>query len=299
MEREKRVEDVEMKTLESINERKRKASELEQFKAETERMKIVDEREARRTQQELQQQEHQRLQRKVTLDEQKLAAQMEVSAQTREANERAVATLAQPRKDMLTYARGVNARDADSAILGTLEAKGFSFFTDPAHFETSLDNVEAATQSALQNLPKEMKVAVIRSLSVCSSTSFLKQLFTFENGQGTFAKVMVRCAETNGRKSIAVLPYGMSFECSKVVESYKTVETPVPIFDEEIVSVPSSTNWFRTTYTTHKRRRLDHTAIVREQVPVFKQDVLSVEKLNQVMEALEIVASKKALEGMS
>merc|ERR1719174_2387008 len=143
----------EQKELEVSLERKRKLSELEQYEAESKRMKIQNDIVMGSRQHQLKAQDLQREQRALALEEQRLAAQVASSAHTRENETRALEQLAKPREDMLAYARGVNERNVDSQVLGVVEAKGFSFFTDPAYFVVPQANVEAAATSALQNLP--------------------------------------------------------------------------------------------------------------------------------------------------
>lgn len=95
----------------------------------------------------------------------------------------------------------------------------------------------------------------------------------------------------------------MSFECKKVVDHFKTLITtvPHPIYEDQAKSVLESKGWFTDTYRTEKVRKLIRTEVEtkKEQIPVFKQDVLDIKMLTLVNEALEFEASKKALAVMT
>jgi len=208
-----------------------------------------------------------------------------------------------PRREMIEYAERVSSHNVDTMILQTLEAKGFKSFLDAVVIKAKSSDVMDAAMSVLRDTPHEIRKDIAMQLQHCSEMRGVKDIFTFNNGHGVQAKVLVKSKEVGDSKSIALLAYGMSFECKKVVDHFKTLITtvPHPIYEDQAKSVLESKGWFTDTYRTEKVRKLIRTEVEtkKEQIPVFKQDVLDIKMLTLVNEALEFEASKKALAVMT
>mmetsp|Transcript_49210 Transcript_49210/g.107027 ORF Transcript_49210/g.107027 Transcript_49210/m.107027 type:complete len:118 (-) Transcript_49210:320-673(-) len=112
--------------------------------------------------------------------------------------------------------------------------------------------------------------------------ALLGSLSEFVEGRGDLWTLMYRTAKFQGVRSVALMPYGMSFDCGKVVEAYKTVKVPVHYL--------ASVGFFG--------RRKYQITYLEEKHPIFKTEVLNVRTHTEVKKALKHLAFQSVLESM-
>ena len=122
-------------------------------------------------------------------------------------------------------------------VLKELELVGFKFYMDTAVFVTPSSDVEQNVLDALANVPAKTRDAVVRLVSTTSDASHMKVHFEFKDGMGELTSLIIRTKEIDGRKAVAVLAYGTSFDTAKVVEEYETKEEQIPIYEDEAEQV--------------------------------------------------------------
>jgi len=210
--------------------------------------------------------------------------------------EEGLAILTKPRTDMIRYASEVPA--VDTSILQELDAKGFQFFMDPIYFKPKSGHVHADTMAGLSKLPENMAKEVANILANSHEASGKKDIFTFHEGKGEYATVIYKQSEFKGQQAVAVLSYGMSFDCAKVVEGYKKVEEPVPIYEDVIEKTVKETNFLGTEYENVTVKKHVCTEMRVNHIPVFREEVLNVEKMHRVMSALEFMAGQKLVQNL-
>jgi len=212
--------------------------------------------------------------------------------------------LSRPRLEMVEHARQVCGREVDTSVLQTLNAKGFKFFVSPFTFNIPAEehaSIKRHLVSALGDLPENMKEEISSLLADVCDLRGVKTSFTFTDGVGTYSKVVYKSAEVDGVKSVAVLPFGMHFECAKVLERTETTRTPFPVYEGVLENVLDSETCFGLAKQYHsvtrkKLVRFEYEETIR---PIFKDHVMSVDLQNQAMDALEFLANKKVLESIA
>jgi len=297
--REQRESEFKIKQLEFDQHKEQMALERE---SKRKAMEDQDEREAKRRKLEVEadsrRQDHEIMMKK--FEEDRAHRELELATKRFEADQACEMekSLQQPKQEMVEYATAASEVVVETTVLESLDSEGFKFFAAPAYFCASIDRFETSARAALSELPTEMQEKVVTLLTESTQCQAQQKVFTFSEGQGNFATVMYKMKESKGQKACAVLPYGMTFDCARVVDHYQTIEIPVPIHNKVPRSVLAESGFFTNTYRTEMESVHVRTETRTESMPIFKPAVLSVDKLDKVMKALEYKASKKALANM-
>lgn len=208
--------------------------------------------------------------------------------------------LMKPRVDLLrTATTQVATLDPDSQVLKQLETVGFSYYMDPVFFKTDNQHVEQNVKDVLHAMPEKSRSAIARFLATSQDAYGKKVFFEFNDGRGELTHLVYKTVSRGGVKSIALLPYGTTFECSKVVEKFEEKTEAVPIYERVAKEVKDSAGLFSTSYKTEWENQYVKTEYSVTKIPVFKQHVLDVDKQHAMMRALEFQAHQKALTYLS
>lgn len=218
--------------------------------------------------------------------------------------------MAQPRMGIMQVAQAVmdGKKQADLSVLSALEVKGVGRHFKTVALKCPKDQVRDLCLNALQQLPAATKEAIADSVMRASEIMEARKEFVFKGGEGQYNCSIIRRQEAvNGSDEVAfaVLVYGMSFNCADVVEHFEEIEEEEPVYEDrtkEVLDSSSSTEdgWFTKGKSTQKYKTVTDKVFVRtrkvtKKIPVFKEAILSAEKVHKVFEALERQASEDAL----
>eukprot|EP00406_Dinophysis_acuminata_P005335 CAMPEP_0179222890 /NCGR_PEP_ID=MMETSP0797-20121207/6949_1 /TAXON_ID=47934 /ORGANISM="Dinophysis acuminata, Strain DAEP01" /LENGTH=260 /DNA_ID=CAMNT_0020929737 /DNA_START=26 /DNA_END=809 /DNA_ORIENTATION=+ len=169
--------------------------------------------------------------------------------------------------------------------------------------------VEKMCQTALANLPPETAQAAATNASTASEIMDSQKDFVFAGGtRGQYNHFVIRrqdAVDGSDESAVALLVYGMSFDCGKVVEGFEETEEEVPIFEDIAVQHLQESHkeaaWFGTgasinKYTSRTERRVKEYKTKKTKTPVFKQTVMNAAKVQKVFDALEYRASQDAVQ---
>lgn len=128
----------------------------------------------------------------------------------------------------------------------------------PAVFVVDKDKTEEVCLKALDQIPKETAEKVACLMAITEESSSMKTICNHSNGHGEISTVNYKVTQTSGKKSVALLVYGASFEAAKVLERVDKVTREVPIFKDVPVSILKSEGVFTNNYKTeYKKEQVD------------------------------------------
>jgi chemotaxis protein histidine kinase CheA len=202
--------------------------------------------------------------------------------------------------------------DADPEILKEMEVNGMSCYMAAESWVCGENELQERCLEALRDVPPEVVQSVAKSASMRSDTNIFRKRFEFGEGNATTGHyfqlyLMKQSWPLTKKVSVAVMIWGMTFECNKVVEYFREVCSEIPIFDEstETDRVLTSTHvhgfcgkrvdemWEAVPRTTKKFT--GKYQMQREQIPIFKSNALDADKVNSIFKAMEYQACERAL----
>ncbi|CAE7246102.1 unnamed protein product [Symbiodinium sp. CCMP2592] len=267
--------------------------ELEKMKLENERMKLENvNRQVR-----LREQETSLREQETRLREQEICENQRVSEEGRRQSESDAATLKRPRVEMVQQAQSqvAHAPANEEDVLKELETNGFTFYSCPQYFVAEEGRVEQAANDALQQLPSNTRTTVARLMANTEESAGAQMIYEFKDGQGELTKLVYKVSKTGSKKAVAVMPFGASFQCAKVVKGHTTTKETVPVFADQPREQLAEKGFFTDTYKTVYERKQVGVKTVERMEPIFDEKVLSVDKQTEMMNALETRASRKVL----
>eukprot|EP00406_Dinophysis_acuminata_P034935 CAMPEP_0179368154 /NCGR_PEP_ID=MMETSP0797-20121207/83956_1 /TAXON_ID=47934 /ORGANISM="Dinophysis acuminata, Strain DAEP01" /LENGTH=297 /DNA_ID=CAMNT_0021083751 /DNA_START=26 /DNA_END=919 /DNA_ORIENTATION=+ len=214
-----------------------------------------------------------------------------------------------PRSGIMQMAQAALKHQVDTSILQELEVQGFGHHFKATAFKCKKHEVEKMCQTALANLPPETAQAAATNASTASEIMDSQKDFVFAGGtRGQYNHFVIRrqdAVDGSDESAVALLVYGMSFDCGKVVEGFEETEEEVPIFEDIAVQHLQESHkeaaWFGTgasinKYTSRTERRVKEYKTKKTKTPVFKQTVMNAAKVQKVFDALEYRASQDAVQ---
>ena len=149
--------------------------------------------------------------------------------------------------------------------------------------------------NALLQLPSKTRAAVADLMANTHESTGAVTLYEYDEGRGELTKLAYRMQKTGSKKAVAVMPFGASFVCAKVIKEHITITETVPIFKDVPVQLLSEEGLFNNSYTTvYKQEKVSEQKRTRLE-PVFDQKVLSIDKQAAMMAALETRAYRQVL----
>ena len=205
--------------------------------------------------------------------------------------------LEKPKNALVQQAQKQVAHQQESdALLNKLETSGFSFHSMPVVFVVDNHKTEEACLQALDQIPKGTAEKVARLMAITEESSSMKTIYHHSNGRGEISTVNFKVTQTGGKKSVALLVYGASFEAANVLERVEKVTREVPIFKDVPVQILAEEGIFGSrTYRTAYRTQQVGTERITEEKPIFKEKVLTVQQQREMMESLETQACRLVL----
>jgi len=188
----------------------------------------------------------------------------------------------------------------DRKVLDELQTVGFQKYLDPVFFivDDEPGKVKAAAKATLRNVPEATRNALAEFFENADMAESMTTFYKFgPDGMGEFTKVVYKVAKVNGKKAIALLPYGVKFETAKVVDHYEYLTEPVTrIVTEEERVLMSDGGWFsKAEYGIAKKEKVVNVGDRKTQKPVFKQHILDMRRQEAMLRALEFEANQQVL----
>jgi len=185
-----------------------------------------------------------------------------------------------------------NTVEADRKILNSLNAVGFSHYISPVTFISNETHTKQLVKDKLREVPGDVADQVANFVATVDDGADMTEKYTYSNGQGALTVVKYRVQTEEGRKAVAMLVYGTTFDLAKVVEHYETQVVQHPVFAEQVHEVAGG--WFSNGQRRVEKVMVGTTKEVRK-IPVFKQGVMDMEKQNALKRALEHQANEQVV----
>ena len=149
--------------------------------------------------------------------------------------------LEKPKNALVQQAQNQLAHQQKSdALLNQLETRGFSFHSMPAFFVVDKDKTEEACLQALDQIPEKTAQKVARLMATTEESSSMKTIYNHKDGRGEISTINFTVTQAGGKKSVALLVFGASFESANVLERVEKVTREVPIFKDVPVEMLES-----------------------------------------------------------
>lgn len=164
--------------------------------------------------------------------------------------------LEKPKNALVQQAQNQLAHQQKSdALLNQLETRGFSFHSMPAFFVVDKDKTEEACLQALDQIREKTAQKVARLMATTEESSSMKTIYNHKDGRGEISTINFTVTQAGGKKSVALLVFGASFESANVLERVEKVTREVPIFRDVPVEMLESQGVFKSHYKTVYRTR--------------------------------------------
>mmetsp|Transcript_6421 Transcript_6421/g.11748 ORF Transcript_6421/g.11748 Transcript_6421/m.11748 type:complete len:315 (+) Transcript_6421:75-1019(+) len=201
--------------------------------------------------------------------------------------------LCKPKSDLVAQAQKQMAFNGpqEEKLLQDLQTRGMTFYSCPVYITADCDKIEQAAKDALQPLPEKTREAVARLLHNSDEMSGTMTIYEYKpGGNGELTKLIYRMARTDTKKSVALMPFGASFEVAKFVVDHIETVTEQPVFEEVAEQQIDYAGMFGTSYKPVFVKKRIGTTVVKEKKPIFDDKVFPVNDQFLLMNALETKA---------